>query len=294
MKCKAVEKRLPAYIDGELDAATQDVVKTHLNLCSACSLAYDGMKKTLAAARAWQARPLPEGFAGAVLERAERGEMPRRVSARPRLVAVPRLAWQIGAACLILVVGLVLGRALWPRHVVRTVVREVKPPGAAAGAIEMLGTLQKLKLVLSLRRGTEEMIAEHSAIQRRLAEAVDPVLARQVAAYQQAEALIADGRLEDAEMILDGLESEDPPFVLAPYVRITRLAARAVPVKSARSPAELLLPEVLATPERLYAAMAKYSQQFASAYAEALDEGLDTFSPGRLWEIFQRVPRRIQ
>jgi hypothetical protein len=279
MKCKEVEKRLPAYVDGELDAAVREVVKTHLNLCPACSLAYDAMKKTLAAARHWRARPLPEGFTETVRERAERGDTPRPVSVGFRVPVVPRLAWQIGAACLILLGGLVLGRLLWPRQVERIVVEHVGAAGAREQAVETIATLQKLKLVLSLRRGTEQIIAEQSAIQRRLAEAVGPVLARQVAAYQRAEALIAEGRLDEAELILAELEAAHPPFVLAPYVRITRLAARAVKVESVRTPAELLLPEVLATPERLYAAIAKYSRQVAGAYTEALERGLGAFRP---------------
>jgi len=279
MKCKDVEKRLPAYIDAELDAATREVVKTHLNLCPACSLTYDTMKKTLEAARRWKARALPEGFVGTVRERAARGDAPRPVSVRLPVPGVPRLAWQVAAACAILVVGLVFGRLLWPRQVERTVVRHVKPVGARAQAVEMIATLQKVKLVLSLRRGTGPIIAEQSAIQRRLAEAVDPVLARQVSDYQRAEALIAEGRLDEAEPILAKLESAHPPFALAPYVRITRLAARTAAVESARSPAELLLPEVLATPERLYAAIAKYSRQVAGAYAEALERGLGPLRP---------------
>ena len=279
MKCRQVEERLPAYIDAELDAATRDVVKTHLNLCPACSLAYDSMKKTLAAARHWKARPLPEGFVETVRERAARGDAPRRVSVRLRTPGVPRLAWQVGAACAILVVGLVFGRLLWPRQVERTVVRHVRPAGAREQAVEMIATLQKVKLVLSLRRGTEQIIAEQSAIQRGLAEEVDPTLARQVAEYQRAEALIAAGRLDEAEPILAALEAADPPFVLAPYVRITRLAARTAVVESVRTPAELLLPEVLATPERLYAAISKYSRRLAGAYTEALEQGLGPLRP---------------
>ncbi len=81
MKCKEVEKRLPAYIDVELDTATREVVKTHLKLCPACSLAYDTMKKTLEAARHWKARPLPESFVETVRERAARGDAPRPVVA---------------------------------------------------------------------------------------------------------------------------------------------------------------------------------------------------------------------
>jgi len=121
MKCAAVRKRLAAYLDGELDRRTGEILKTHLSLCSACSVAYDRMRNALGAARTWQARPLPEGFGEMVRGRAALGERARRVRFRPalRAGAVPRLVWEIGAGCLILVIGFVLGHLFWPGQVER-------------------------------------------------------------------------------------------------------------------------------------------------------------------------------
>ncbi len=301
MKCKAAQGSLTAYIDGELDKQTADVVKTHLNLCSTCSLEYDRMKKTLAATRAWEARPLPEGLAATVQERAERGEKPRRVSVWPggvvpSLDLLARPAWQLAVVCLVLVIGVALGHFLWPRQAQRDDVGGVglvEKNGAREGALEMLATLQKLKLVLAMRDGTQRVIAEHSAMQRRLAEAIDPELAAQVAAYHEAEALIAEGRLDEADAILGDLESADPPFVLAPYVRITRLAAQLLPAARPRGSgvyAELLMPEVIASPERLYEAIAKHSTRFAHVYIEALDEGLEPFDRIRFPNLLRHIP----
>jgi len=123
MKCGAVRQRLAAYVDREVDEKTRVVIKTHLGLCSACSVAYDRMCKTLKAGRAWQPRPLPEGFVGAVVERAALGERPRRVrfGTGLRVPRVPRIAWQVGAACVLVGVGVVLGHVLWPRQVERVV-----------------------------------------------------------------------------------------------------------------------------------------------------------------------------
>ncbi len=293
MRCKAVRKQLVAYVDGELDGQTRDIVKTHLGLCSTCSVEYDRMRKALGAARAWEARPLPEGFTEAIQERAERGERPRRVrlpafDVRVVVDAIPPRAWQVAAACAILVVGLVVGHLVWPRHVVPEAGKAAPHNGVRATALETLTTLQKLKIILGMREGSERTIGELSAMQRELAEAIDPQLAGRVALYQEAEALIACGRLDEAEAILGDLESADPPFVLKPYVRITRLAAQPLPpVRWREQPlyAELLSPEVLASPERLYDMVAERSRWLATAYTDALGTALRPFErlglPGR-------------
>ncbi len=278
MKCKAVRKQLTAYVDGELDEQTREVLKTHLNLCSECSLDYDAMRKTLAAARAWEPSRLPGGFTEAVCERAARGDRPRSLRVPPSLVPVPRLAWQVGAACLILVVGLVLGALIRPR----AVEPEAGPEAVAAQeghreALEILAELQRLKLVLGLRERTEHIVAAHSDMQRRLAASISPELAEQVAAYHEAEALIAAGWLDEADAILDDLESAQPPFVLAPYVRLTRLAARCVRDERPFGLSDYTA-VVLRSPERVYEAIAKQSQALASAYIEALE----TFDPAKL------------
>ncbi len=285
MRCKAVQKQLVAYIDGELDGQTRGIVKTHLGLCSACSVEYDRMRKALGAARGWKSRPLPEGFTEAVQERAGRGEQPRPIrlpvlDVRVVVDAISPRAWQVAAACAILVVGLVLGRLVWPRHVVHEAGNGAPHNGVRASAVETLTTLQKLKVILGMREGNERTIAELSAMQRGLADAIDPQLGGRVALYQEAEALIACGRLDEAEAILGDLESADPPFVLKPYVRITRLAAQPLPpVRWREQPlyAELLSPEVLASPERLYDMVAERSRRLAQVYTDVLDKAFRPF-----------------
>lgn len=279
MKCKAVTKQLTAYVDGELDEQAREVLKTHLNLCPDCSVAYDAMKKTLAAARAWEPSRLPGGFAEVVCERAARGDKPRPLRVSPSLPPIPRLAWQVGAACLLLVVGLVLGAVIGPRAVEPEAGPEAVTADKAldAEALEMLATLQRLKLLLGLRERTEHMVAAHSEMQRRLAASVSPEIADQVAAYHEAEALIAAGRLDEAEAILGDLESSQPPFVLAPYVRLTRLAARCVRDEKPFGPSDYAA-VLLRSPERVYEAIAKRSQAVASAYIEALER----FDPAKL------------
>ena len=153
-------------------------------------------------------------------------------------------------------------------------------PEAREQALEMLATLQRLKLVLGLRERTEHMVAAHSEMQRRLAASVSPEIAEQVGAYHEAEALIAAGRLDEAEAILGDLESANPPFVLAPYVRLTRLAARCVRDEKAFGPSDYTA-VLLRSPERVYEAIAKRSQAFAWAYIEALE----TFDPAKLPQL---------
>jgi anti-sigma factor ChrR (cupin superfamily) len=284
MKCKAVQKQLTAYVDGELDEQAREVLKTHLNLCPDCSVAYDAMKKTLAAARAWEPSRLPGGFAEVVCERAARGDTPRPLRLRPSVPPIPRLAWQVGAACLLLVMGLVLGAVIRPRTVepeagleAATADKALDAEALDAEALEMLATLQRLKLLLGLRERTEHMVAAHSEMQRRLAASVSPEIADQVGAYHEAEALIAAGRLDEAEAILGDLESSQPPFVLAPYVRLTRLAARCVRDERPFGPSDYTA-VLLGSPERVYEAIAKRSEAFASAYIEALER----FDPAKL------------
>jgi anti-sigma factor RsiW len=261
MECASVQKRLTAYIDNELDAQTRGIVKTHLNLCSTCSLEYDGLKKTLANARAWGAKPLPEGFAATVRERAERGEAPRAARA-PSLsllewfASLPRRggAWQVAAACALLLVGLVLGHLVWARHVVsERVVTVPRVAGERDETLAMLELLQKQKIVLGIGKGNERTIATLSDMQRDLATSLGPPLAGKVALYQEAEAMIAAGRYDDAETILGDL-ARDKDFVLAPYARITRLAAQPLPGGGPRV-ADVLLSEALGSPERLYRAV---------------------------------------
>lgn len=297
MECKAVRKRLTAFIDGELDSAVRDVVKTHLNLCSSCSIEYDRMKKTLRAAKAWAPRVLPGGFADAVRERAERGERARPAERRsviafPVLDVLPRWSLQAAAACLVLVIGLVLGRAIWPRQVALEAIGGNGGPDTGAQltaddpvkrkALEMLATLQKLKLIQGMRPGNKETIAEHNVAQFALAKAIDPALAGKVALHQEAEALLAAGQVDEADAILGDLE-RDEAYPLAVYAGLQRRFGPPVPAGDSVY-AELLVPEVLASPERLYRAVRERSASFARTYTEALDAGIKPFEAIRLPE----------
>jgi len=293
MKCKAVRKVLPAYMDSELEPAAREVVKTHLNLCPACSLALQGLKRTLAAARAWDARPLPAGFADAVRERAAAGGKMRRVSARPAPawplpIGVPRFVWQAAAPCLILMVGLSLGYWVWPdRNGQGTT--DGQAALAREEAIEMIESLQKLKTVLILRGGRQDMIIEHSKLQAQLAKGVGPEVAEQVAAYHRAEWLIGQGHVDEAEAAFNDLEASGRSGVLARYVPITLLAARTLPTPEPRGYAGALLPELLAAPERLHEAMAKHCRNLARDYVRAVDDGIEALNPANLPRL---VPKR--
>ena len=60
MRCAAVNKRLNAYLDGELSPATADSVREHLRTCSRCAEAREELKRVnglLAAFEAAEARP---------------------------------------------------------------------------------------------------------------------------------------------------------------------------------------------------------------------------------------------
>ena len=110
------------------------------------------------------------------------------------------------------------------RRLVKYVVENESSLRLAADGAEGYGyTVHQLdELFLSRLNLVERTIAELSAMQRGLAEAVDPQLAGRVALYHEAEALITQGRLDDAEAILGDLERAEH------YQRVVRSAARFV------------------------------------------------------------------
>jgi anti-sigma factor RsiW len=108
MNCRQVQRRLNAYLDGELPAGMRRTLEAHLEGCSACAREleeHQGLRCLLDASPRVSA---PEGFARSVRQKASRLAVGARSGALPalwRLSPVPMRA----AAMLALGFGLLLG-----------------------------------------------------------------------------------------------------------------------------------------------------------------------------------------
>ena len=71
MNCDAIENRLNAYRDGELDPETQTAIEEHLEECTDCRRALERIETMCCQLeRARPAPDVPEGLAERVVERA--------------------------------------------------------------------------------------------------------------------------------------------------------------------------------------------------------------------------------
>ena len=102
--CEAYNHELDAYLDGELDPSTSEVLQAHLPGCGACSAALgrrECLEHGLRSLPPVEPSPQFEARFWARVARAEEG-----TSWRERWLRVPRLAWIVGG------VAFVLGLAL--------------------------------------------------------------------------------------------------------------------------------------------------------------------------------------
>ena len=109
MRCHRIQKRLPAYQDGEIGGKERERISAHMAGCPACRSAYAELEQ------AWQSlEKIPEIQASAEFE--------RRLSARINAVPEPRSRWRFpwvswiyraypapAMAAVLLLVGTVLG-----------------------------------------------------------------------------------------------------------------------------------------------------------------------------------------
>jgi len=108
MKCKQVQRRLNAYLDGELPAEMRQALETHLYGCSACARELASHQELRLLMDEPPAATVPEGFARLVRESASRHAVPVRPRAEPevwRVYPIPMRA----AAMLALGAGLLAG-----------------------------------------------------------------------------------------------------------------------------------------------------------------------------------------
>ena len=109
MRCHRIQKRLPAYQDGEIGGKERERISAHMAGCPACRSAYAELEQ------AWQSlEKIPEIQASAEFE--------RRLSARINAVPEPRSRWRFpwvswiyraypapAMAAVLLLVGTVMG-----------------------------------------------------------------------------------------------------------------------------------------------------------------------------------------
>jgi anti-sigma factor RsiW len=104
--CEAYNHELDAYLDGELDPRTSEVLQAHLPGCGACSAALgrrECLEHGLRSLPPVEPSPQFEARFWARLARAE-----ERPSWRERWFRVPRLAWVAGGAALVLGLALLV------------------------------------------------------------------------------------------------------------------------------------------------------------------------------------------
>jgi anti-sigma factor (TIGR02949 family) len=108
MNCKQVQRRLNAYLDGELPAEMRQTLEAHLDGCSACAHEWAAHQKLRQLLDEPPTATVPEGFARLVRERASRHAVSVRRRATPevwRAYPIPVRA----AAMLALGAGLLVG-----------------------------------------------------------------------------------------------------------------------------------------------------------------------------------------
>ena len=108
MNCRQAQRRLNAYLDGELPAEMRRTLEAHIEGCSACArelAAHQEMRRLLDEP---PAAMVPTGFARSVRERASRQVVAARGHAMPQPWRVSPIPVRV-AAMLALGVGLLLG-----------------------------------------------------------------------------------------------------------------------------------------------------------------------------------------
>jgi len=111
MKCRTVQRRLGAYLDGELAARARADVETHLRACQACAAELEREEALRRLLGLSPAPAAPEGFVRSVLEKG----LGRRRVERQRVFALPRMpvpALSRVAAAAAVVLGIALGGLL--------------------------------------------------------------------------------------------------------------------------------------------------------------------------------------
>jgi anti-sigma factor RsiW len=61
-ECKALFARLSEYLDNELDSATRQSIKAHLDQCKPCQVCLATLKRTVSLCRAVKDAPIPDSL----------------------------------------------------------------------------------------------------------------------------------------------------------------------------------------------------------------------------------------
>jgi len=136
MRCRAAQKKLSAYLDGELPAEVSAAIAEHMSACPRCA---EGLARQQALSKALDALPVvaaPEGFARSVRREAER----RRVFPLPWAPApvVARAAAMLAVAAGVVMGGLMSASAAGVRQATAQAAQE---DGATDLSASILGAV---------------------------------------------------------------------------------------------------------------------------------------------------------
>lgn len=126
-RCRTIEDRLSAYLDGELSARDRAEVEEHLRACRRCGSTLEDLRSVIRSVRSVPAPAVPAGLQDRLLDRVAAEEPPAAARPNPPWL---RLAAAGIAACFLIVLALHLGGLIGgPRRVPGevTVAREALP-----------------------------------------------------------------------------------------------------------------------------------------------------------------------
>lgn len=108
MRCEEAQTLLPEAVRGELSAAAENMLRTHVQSCSVCALAQGRERRLLASLQALPVPAMPEGLAARALLRARDADQAgRQAKATRRVMRLTSLAASVLVVCGI---GFMLGR----------------------------------------------------------------------------------------------------------------------------------------------------------------------------------------
>lgn len=182
MKCREVQQKLDAYLDGALAPRAIGRIEAHLQSCPTCCQQFERIRGLADALRLAPIPPVPDGFAARVVTAARQ----RMATSRPRSdTRWSPVRWWLelplsvrAAAAVALVIGLTLGGLMggemWPRPgsgsaaTAQSVVLATPGAGAAPAEADPV-TTYRLDHLTEAEKGslTEALLTAVSARERR-------------------------------------------------------------------------------------------------------------------------------
>jgi len=132
MWCRRVEKRIGAYLDGELPPSKAAKVGAHLASCEACRHKHDSLRRMQALLAGLQAPAVPEDFVLRVLAEARRDLRPTSLAREPAFAVSP---WPSLANAAALAAAVLLGLYLGLASATAGSNMEATPPADSAESL---------------------------------------------------------------------------------------------------------------------------------------------------------------